>query len=283
MIDIKNNYLKYGCIFAISSNLVLFITKLYIGLGANSISIYSDGINNFFDSLSAAVTIVCLSFLWGNTDKSSRSYISKAEDMLSFIISAIVGFTGFYFAYSSVERLMYPTSVSYRTKYLYILIATAIAKLIMCAVLKSLNKKGKSNILRLMALDCILDFFITSVTIMTLLISTYGNYAADALCGIVISIVITVSAVKSLFAACRKLVGYLSVKERESFLEALYEIIDEDDIEYIRYHLFDDKCEAFIYTAGYKEVSGEGLAVLKEKTGITVYIIPGKENTETSV
>jgi divalent metal cation (Fe/Co/Zn/Cd) transporter len=192
VINIKNKHLKYGCIFAIISNLLLFFTKLYIGLGANSIAIYSDGINNFFDCLSAAVTIICLSFLWSNTDLSSRSYISKAEDFLTFIISAIIGFTGLYFAYSSIERLFYPTSVSYRTKYLYILIVTAFAKLIMCAVLKALNQKSKSDILKLMSLDCILDFFITSVTAMTLLISTYGNYAADALCGIIISIIITV-------------------------------------------------------------------------------------------
>ena len=261
----------------------MFITKLYIGLGSNSISIYSDGINNFFDSLSAVVTIVCLSFLSGNTDKSSRSYISKAEELLSFIISVIIGITGFYFAYSSVERLMYPTSVSYRTKYLYILIATALAKLIMCAVLRALNKKQTSDILRLMSLDCILDFFITSVTVMTLLISTYGNYAADALCGIVISIVITVSAVQSIMAACRKLIGYLPTNERESFMEKLSEIIEEKDVEDIRFNLSDNCSEAFIYTAGYKKINEESLANLSKQTGITVYIISGKENTEISV
>jgi cation diffusion facilitator family transporter len=283
VIDIKNKYLKYGCIFAVGSNLILFFTKLYIGLGANSISIYSDGINNFFDSLSAVVTLVCLSFLWRNTDKSSRGYISKAEDLLTFIISAIIGFTGFYFAYSSVERLMYPTTVSYRTKYLYILIATAIAKLIMYAVLKALNKKGRSDILKLMSLDCILDFFITGVTVMTLLISTYGNYAADALCGMVISVIITVSAVKSLLSACRKLIGYLPAEKRESFLESLSEIIDENDIETVRFHLTDSESEAFIYTAGYKKINEDDLEKLSKQTGITVYIIPGKENTEISV
>lgn len=262
---------------------MLFITKLYIGLGANSISIYSDGVNNFFDSLSAVVTIVSLSFLSGNIDKSSRSYISKAEELLSFIISVIIGFTGFYFAYSSVERLMYPTSVSYRTKYLYILIATAVAKLFMCTVLKALNQKGRSDILRLMSLDCILDFFITAVTIMTLLISTYGSYAADALCGIVISIVITVSAVKSMISACRKLIGYLPANERESFMESLSDVIEEEDIQDIRFNLSDNGTEAFIYTAGYKKINEESLAYLSKETGITVHIISRKENTETSV
>lgn len=283
MIAIENKHLKYGCIFAIGANLLLFLTKLYIGLGANSIAIYSDGVNNLFDCISAAVSIICLSFLWSRTDLSSQSYISKAEKLLTFIISAIIGFTGFYFAYSSVERLMYPTSVSYRTKYLYILIASALAKLVMFGILRVLNKKAKSDILRLMSLDCILDFFITSVTVMTLLISTYGNYAADAFCGIIISIIITVSAVKSILASCRRLIGYLPAKEREHFLSAMYEIIDEKDITSISFDISDDSVNAFIYTSQQIEASADRIETLSKQTGITVYIIKRKENTEISV
>lgn len=203
--------------------------------------------------------------------------------MLTFIISVIISFTGFYFAYSSVERLMYPTSISYRTKYLYILIATAIAKLIMFAVLRALNQKGKSDILKVMSTDCILDFFITSVTVMTLLISTYGNYAADAFCGIIISIVITVSAVKTLLATCRKLVGYLKADERDAFFLSLFEVIEEERVADVRFVIGRNKTEAFVYTAEYTAVSEKSLDEISKQTGITVYIIPRKENTEKSV
>ena len=259
---------------------MLFFAKLYIGLGANSISIYSDGVNNLFDSLSAFISLLCFWFLASRTDISSKSYISKTEDLLTFIISVIIGFTGFYFAYSSVERLMYPTSVSYRTKYLYILIATAVAKLVMVAVLRHINKKGNSDILKVMSVDCVLDFFITSVTVMTLLISTYGTYAADALCGIVISVIITVSAVKTIFASCRKLVGYLPANQREAFFEELYETIEKDSITDVRFAIGKNKTEAFVYTAGYKAVSEKSLDEISKQTGITVYLISGKENTE---
>lgn len=261
----------------------MFFTKLYIGLGANSISIYSDGINNLFDCLSALISLLCLGFLTNRSDISSKSYISKTEDLLTFIISVIIGFTGFYFAYSSAERLMYPTTVSYRTKYLYILIATAVAKLIMFAVLRALNQKCNSDILKVMSVDCILDFFITSVTVMTLLISTYGTYAADALCGIVISIVITVSAIKTMLSSCRKLVGYLKADERENFFQNLYEVLEEDSVTDVKFIIGKHKTEAFVYTAEYKAVSEKSLDEISKQTGITVYIISGKENTEKSV
>ncbi len=259
----------------------MFFVKLYVGLGANSIAIYSDGVNNLFDCLSGLISFLCLSFLANNKDISSKSYISKAEDLLTFVMSVIVTATGFLFAYSSVERLMYPTSVSYRTKYLYILIATATAKLIMFAVFRTLNKKGKSDILKVMSADCILDFFITSVTVMTLLISTYGSYAADAICGIVISIIITVSAVKMIIASCSKLIGYLPAKKREIFLEALFEHISKENVESVSFSVTDSKTEALISSAEY--ISEEKLKEISKKTGITVYIISRKENTEASV
>ena len=261
-----------------SANLILFFAKLYIGLGANSIAIYSDGINNLFDSLSGLISFLCLSFLASNIDISSRSYISKAENLLTFIMSVIIGFTGLYFAYSSVERFMYPTSVSYRVQYLYILIATALAKLVMFSIFRYLHSKSKSDILKVMSADCILDFCITSVTIMTLLISTYGNYAADALCGIIISIVITVSAVKMIISSICKLIGYVKKDTRETFLEALFEIIDESAIKSISYFLTDNQTEAYVYSAVYP--SEERLTELSKKTGISVYIISGKENTD---
>lgn len=256
----------------------MFFAKLYIGLGSNSIAIYSDGINNLFDSLSGLISLLFLSFLAGNADISSKNYISRAEELLTFVMSVIIAFTGFYFAYSSVERFMYPTSVSYRIQYLYILIATALAKLVMFFVFRYLYGKNKSDILKVMSADCFLDFCITSVTVMTLLISTYGTYAADALCGIVISIIITVSAVKMIIASICRLIGYIPTEKRETFLNELFEIIDEKDVKSISYSLGESKTEAYVSTAVC--ISQEKLTGLSEKTGITVYIISGKEITE---
>ena len=196
-------------------------------------------------------------------------------------MSVIIGFTGLYFAYSSLERFMYPTSISYRTQYLYILIATALAKLMMYVVFRYLHSKSKSDILKVMSADCILDFCITSVTVMTLIISTYGSYAADAICGIIISIVITVSAVKMITASIRQLIGYVKKDTRDAFLRELFEIIDESAVESVRYSLTDGITEAFVSSAVSPEK--EKINELSKKTGITVYIISRKENTETSV
>lgn len=176
---------------------------------------------------------------------------------------------------------MYPTTVSYRTQYLFILIATAIAKLFMFVIFRTLNKKSGSDILKVISTDCILDFFITSVTAMTLLISTYGSYAADAICGIVISFILTVSAIKMVFSAFSKLIGYIPGKKREAFLNILFESLDEKHIEDIRFCVTNSRTEAYVSTT--EHLTEEELNNIRKQTGITVYIILRKENTETSV
>ena len=57
--DIKNKAVVRICLFAFFLNFILFAVKLYVGLSSNIISIYSDGINNLFDSLSVMVTVIC--------------------------------------------------------------------------------------------------------------------------------------------------------------------------------------------------------------------------------
>ena len=48
------------CLFAFSANLLLFGVKLYVGLAANSITVFSDAVNNLFDALSGGVSFAGL-------------------------------------------------------------------------------------------------------------------------------------------------------------------------------------------------------------------------------
>lgn len=51
------------CAAAFALNVALFSVKLYVGLCANSISIYSDAVNNMFDSLSGLAAFICFAAL----------------------------------------------------------------------------------------------------------------------------------------------------------------------------------------------------------------------------
>lgn len=203
------------CGFAFLSNLILFIIKLYIGLSCNSISIYSDGINNMFDGISALLTAVCLGLLGKKLLIGSASTLKRTEELLSLVLSTLVLISGGYFAYTSLERLIYPTPIWFSMKYLHLLGATALFKLLMFLVFRFAGKKSDSQVIKIMAYDCVLDFFITSVTIVSLWVSAKGSFSLDAFCGLFISAVIITGAVKILFSFIKKVIGYVPAETRE--------------------------------------------------------------------
>lgn len=253
-------------------NFLLFVTKLYVGLSSNSISIYSDGVNNFFDSLTGILSFALLISLARQTSPVVLYKTKKTEQLLSFVISATVAFSAFYFAYNSLERLTYPTPVNFTVKYLAIIIFSAAIKLLMFAALRLCAKKIGSAVVRLISLDSLLDFFITAVTALTLILSVDGKYAFDALCGLGISGVILFTAVKNLISS----LSYLTETPAKEKGEKLSELLEDCPIKAVSFNLSEEADEVYI-----KIIDGGDTASLadeiEKETGIRAYFVICKE------
>lgn len=193
-------------VFAFVCNLLLFGVKLYVGLASGSISIYSDGINNFFDCLSGALTVGVIIALSKVNGEEGEKIVKRTQHLLSFVMSVVVAISGFYFAYNSLERFVYPTPVNYMTKYLWLIVGTTFVKLLMIFVFRYLGKKAESPVIRVMAVDGVLDFFVSGVTVLTLELTKSGSYAYDAVCGLAIGILITVGAIKLVISSVKAII-----------------------------------------------------------------------------
>lgn len=267
----KNKYITFGTALAFTANFVLFAIKLYIGLSVNSISIYSDAVNNLFDSLSGLLSFICLGVLLKGATLSSKSLIKRSEALLSFIVSVVVGAAGFAFAYSSAERLMYPTPVWYQKRYMYLLVVTALVKLGLYFIFIFIHKKSESPLLKVIAMDSILDFFITAVSVMSLMLSSKGTYSIDAFCGIGISAVLLVSAIKMIVSSLKGLVCYVTKEKREILENGLYEIYGRESVSEITF-LCQEKIEAIAKVRSTAK-EDEKIKKLENETDIAVHII----------
>lgn len=269
------------CGFAFAANLVLFSVKLYVGLSSNSISIFSDAINNMFDSLSGLVTFICLMCVASSAKADADPVIRKAEQLFSFIISVITTLAGFYFLYNSLERFLYPAPVWYMTKYLVLICVTAVAKLIMFMFYRLMSKKSASSVIRVLALDSLLDFFITCATVISLVLSQNAGVAVDAIFGLVISCVIIISAVKMVLSGATSLINFVSSERRETVRKIICGnpavsncgdikyLTDSDDVyAYARISFQEDADSAQIEKA-VSQISEE----CAEKAGIRVNVI----------
>ncbi len=256
----KNSIILCACSFAFGVNLALFIIKLYIGLRTNSISIYSDAVNNMFDSLIGLITFISMFILIKKNDSLSVLTVLKSEQLFSFIMAVMVLIAGLYFGYSSLERFMYPAPIWFTMLYAGVLAATDIVKIILFFVYGKLYNKNNSPVIRVMKYDCILDFFITLMTIVSLIVSNYGSFSFDALFGLIISIIIVVSAVKMIISAGAVLINYVPSDKRDIVCNVFKD--ESVNLKSVTFITFSDKSEAFVEC----DISDDAKAkTLKEK------------------
>lgn len=259
--------------FVMTVNALLFAVKLYIGLSSNSISIYSDGINNLFDSLSCIGAIMCVYFAKNTNKLFSKALTVKAEQLITFAISCSVFGVGLIFLYNSAERLMYPAPVWFSIKYFVMLFLTAAVKLLLYFVLKRRSVSTSSPILKIMSTDSLADFFVTAVTVLTLLLSQRGGVSIDAFGGIAISIMIIVSSLKSLRDGLLRLVSLPEKKTREQIRQLVESLPVSENTELE----FSISGENRVYLKTDSKLSAQSLEAFKEKvyneTGLRLYII----------
>ena len=266
-----------ACLFLV--NLILFASKLYIGLASNSISIFSDSVNNLFDSLSVLLTFSVLTVMLKTADKKTVSMAENGEQLFSFLISVIIVLTGFYFAYSSLERFMYPTPVWYTSLYLWVLIISAFIKLIMFVFLRLAYKRLSSEVLKIISVDSLLDFFITFASVLTLLLSSAEHFSFDALFGLLISAAIIVPGIRLLLSSGASLINFVPTVKRES----VNEIIDKNGLSerlfYIKYLRTGNKTEGYAFFSSLDFETEELAGSVYSKTGINLYCILKNNDT----
>lgn len=252
---------------------MLFGVKLYIGLSTNSIGIYSDAVNNLFDSLSGLLTFICMAAAMRPKDTSAVFSAKKTEQLCSFLMATVITFTGLYFAYSSLERFMYPTPVWYTTLYLGVLLGTACVKLTMFFLFRAISKKDSSPIIKLTAIDSLLDFGITCVTALTLWVSQQETFVFDAAAGLVISAVIVISATRNVISSGAKLINYVPKEKKDVFYEILYSEIPESEISSVVFLTEEKEITAYVTAKNDAKIPDETKKRISDNTGISTAML----------
>lgn len=220
---IREKHVSLCCAVGAGVNLLLFFVKLYVSLSSNSISIWSDAVNNLADCLSCLLSSICM-LVSVKLIKDGLSFVvGRLERLLSLLLSLAVTFVGLSFAYSSLERFMYPTPIWYSVKFASLIAVTAGAKLLLYFFYRLQSKKSSSAVIKVMKTDSVLDFFITLTTLISFTLTRYTEFAIDAVFGLIISIFITVNAVKMLCESVSGVLGLVKKEKREEFFAFLEE------------------------------------------------------------
>lgn len=213
---------RYGLvagIFGITSNALLCVFKLIVGVVGNSITIIADAINNLSDAGSSVVTLVGFKLSATPPDNDHPFGHARYEYITSLLVSVTVLFIGILLLKSSIEKCITPEEVSVSV-YTYVVLGVAIAmKLVQMLIYLDFSKAINSGALKASAADSRNDVLATvAVLISTIVIDVAGDkispkVSVDGIMGIAVSAFIIVSSILLIKEAMSPILGEKPPKE----------------------------------------------------------------------
>ncbi|MDR3293109.1 MAG: cation diffusion facilitator family transporter [Clostridiales bacterium] len=271
----RTRKIMFAAVVGLSVNLVLSGVKLYIGLSSNSLSIFSDSINNFADAIGFGIMILGFYMMRKKPTEEFPFGYGRAEYLVGFIFAASILFTGLYFIWSALDRLFLPRFLYFTWFGFGVTAACAVVKTALAFYFRSVNKKCPSGVLKGAETDSFLDAGITLMTLVGFLLGAYANLRLDAVVGIVIGIIITVEGVKLLKNSIGSLLGKRAEKDVTAAVEAIVkEYANCAELRGIETHDYGETAKEITVILAVKEEKEKTLAAVddivkkvEEKTG----------------
>lgn len=204
---VRDAYGYLGGLVGIIVNLMLFITKLIIGVLLNSIAVTADAFNNLSDVASSVITILGFKLANKPPDKEHPFGHGRLEYISGLIVSFLVMLVGFEFIKTSFDRIIHPSKVIF-TFIPFILILISIGfKIWISGFNKTLGKTIKSSALEASSFDALSDVISSSCVALSLLLSNWIDFPIDGYIGILVSFIIIYAGFSLIKATMNPLLG----------------------------------------------------------------------------
>lgn len=174
-------------------NIVLFAIKLTIGLLISSISVMADAFNNLSDAASSVIALVGAKVAGRPADKEHPFGHGRAEYIAAFIVSFIILQVGITCFKSSFQKIIKPEAVEFNLLLVGILFLSVLVKFWLSIFNKKLGNKINSSVMKATAADALGDVFITSATIVSIIVSKITGLKIDGYMGVIVSVVVLIA------------------------------------------------------------------------------------------
>lgn len=188
--DVREAYGVLSGILGILCNLLLFITKLAIGMLSNSIAVISDAFNNLTDLGSSVVAILGAKLSNRPPDEDHPYGHGRYEYIASLVVAFIIFSVGFELLLSSYDKVIHPEKINFNAAILIILIMSVLVKIWMFSYNLYIARQINSGINKGIAYDSLNDSIATSLVIVSMIVGAFVDAPIDGLAGIAISLLI---------------------------------------------------------------------------------------------
>ena len=131
----------------IIGNSLLALFKVIIGMGANSIAILVDAVNNLSDALSSVITIIGTKLAGKDPDKDHPFGYGRIEYLSAMVISVIILYVGISSLVEAFKKIINPTNPSYNYITIIVVILSVLVKLVIAYYFNKVGKEVDSDAL----------------------------------------------------------------------------------------------------------------------------------------
>lgn len=188
-------------------NIMLATAKLIVGFLSGSIAIITDSINNFSDSVSSLAALFSFAMSEKKPDKSHPFGHGRMEYIIAMAISMLIGVVGIEFLITSIKGIINPGTVIFSWVAFFIVLGSMVVKAGMGIMYSVMSKKLNSTVLKAAKTDSFQDVGISSLTLVAFSAQPYTTFPVDGVCGLVLAVIIIISAVKLIKDTANPILG----------------------------------------------------------------------------
>lgn len=187
---------KISSILGIVGNIFLLIIKGIIGYITSSQSMIADAFNSAGDIFSSCMTFIGNKISSKEADEDHHLGHGKAEYIYSLLISITMIVLSVTVIKNAIMTLINKEYFEYSIWLIIICLITIITKFCLFLFTNKLYKKHNNILIKANSIDHRNDCFITTATLISIILSNMGLYFVDAIVGILISLWIFYTAIK---------------------------------------------------------------------------------------
>ncbi|MCQ2387435.1 MAG: cation diffusion facilitator family transporter [Clostridia bacterium] len=213
---------KYGTltgIFGIVLNTILSVLKIVVGIIVGAISVVSDGVNNLSDAGSSLITLVGFKLSGKKPDKKHPFGHGRMEYFAGLLVSLVILIVAVELFIGSLKKVINGETISFESDSVLILTIVILSVSILVKCFMSLfyryaGKKIKSSAITATSLDSISDCISTAVVLVCTILSLFiKSFAIDGVGGLIVSLFIAYTGVRSVIEILDLLLGQAPDKE----------------------------------------------------------------------
>lgn len=203
----RQNKIIKTSILGIVGNSLLALFKVIIGMGANSIAILVDAVNNLSDAASSVITMIGTKLAGKDADKDHPFGYGRIECLSAMVISVIILYVGVSSLVEAGKKIINPTNPSYNYITIVVVILSVIVKLVIAYYFNKVGKDVDSDALINSGQDSKLDSIVSLSILLAAGLYIWFGISLEAYLGAIISIIIIKSAIDMLSETISQLLG----------------------------------------------------------------------------